>query len=315
MGVELVKQSGKREEWKFCGDLLRRELLENRGFLILDGDGVIFQSDSLYKPQLTTSNIVSALRAFETEGGIIGLATARSDSVVSYLRKEGIRLDGPLILEGGHVVIIEGIKTVFATEEYRMFVRNLRKMIVEAPFYRKSWEDVLIFTRDHKDAIAVCLGNKQWNGDYRATFWYSWKEERSLGAADEIVKQLVIPQITNIALGNGLTSDHFNVKLARMDNGLGILRIAYKQNGIVVSKEAAAQTIWNGLHVVYVADGEGDLGFESTTQKHKGKVIALGGSHDLTPDVPVFLHQADMRLANPGEFVRALQYATDLWKQ
>jgi hypothetical protein len=293
-----------------CGVLLKEYLFDRQGILMLDGDGVFFRSDCLEYPQYTTLDILEAHTRLEHLGGRIGLATARSEHAVRYLRNHGLRLDGPLILEGGHVVIIKGIKTILASDRYMAFISSMREEIQGERYFRDSWNEVRYLPQVESGDIAICHGNFQWNGDCRATLWYSWQEEEKLGEADHAVKRIIIPRILDIASAHGLSTDDVDVRLTRMDNGLGIIRIAAKIDGRVVSKEMAAGHIWNGFDPIFVGDGDGDSGFEDEIRRRKkGIIIALDGSHDLTPEVPEFIHKADVHLTGPAEYIQALNCA------
>lgn len=299
---------------KTCADLLVEQLFEKRGILILDCDGVIFQSTSLHEPLLTTTDVIETFGAFESAGGQMGLATARSDHAILFLRERGIQLAGPLILEGGHVVIVGERKTILASDAYREFIVELRQSVERQTFFNNSWADVVMASSKSRNSIAICHGDRQWNGACRATFWYDWRGESEPGAADLAIQQMVIPRVHDVASAIGLSENDYNVKLSRMDIGLGIIRVGANVDGVPISKEHAAEHIWDGFDVVYAADGAGDSGFERDIRtRHKGKVIAIGGSHDLTLEVPDFTDHADVRLSDPSEFVQAMKHAIQQW--
>ncbi len=295
--------------WKICGEMLAQNLFEKPGVLILDCDGVIFLSDSLDAVRVTTPTIISTLLAVEEEGGKIGLATARSKGVRKVLREYGFRLDGPLILEGGHVIIDGGKKTVLAPDSYQNFVAHVRENLGTYVTVRDTWQEVVDRPYDDRGTISICHGDGQWNGICRATFWYNTRGEATLGDADKEVEKNVIPHLQRIASLSHLSKDDYDIKLTHMDNGLGIIRLAAKIEGYPVNKGMAAQFIWDGFIPISIADGEGDAEFEAAVQQHNGKVIAVEGSHDLTPDVPQFISRADFRVRNPDELELALTYA------
>jgi hypothetical protein len=306
-GIERVEM---QRQWSL---LLKERLFDNHGILISDVDGVILRSDSLDKPEYTTPKILETYKRFEQLGGRIGLATARSAYVGQYLRHQGLRLDGPLIFEDGHVVFVKRKKIVLAPEAYKKFVFSLRNQMADEQYFRDTWEEVQLQPQRESGEITICHGNVQWNGDYRASFWYDWRSEKQYGEADNIVRQIITPRIHDIAQTCGLTADDFDVKLSRMKNGLGIIRIAAKIHGRVVSKEMAAELIWNGFDPVFVGDGDGDRGFEKDIQQRKrGIIVALGGSNDLTDEVPEFIEHANIRLDDPREYTQVLNVAMNM---
>ena len=296
--------------WQRCGDLLA-DLSKQSGILMLDLDGVVLRSRSLFEPQFTTWDMKDALQTYEGVGGHIGLSTARQEGVRTFLRSFGLRLDGPLIFEGGHVVMVGEKKEVLASDMYRTFVAKVRKELENEPFFRQSWSEVEKFQSGNPDTVVVCHGDRQWNGDYRATFWYDWRHEPTPGWADVVIGERISPRIHEIALSAGLSGDQFHIKLMRMKSGLGILRIAEQIDGVVVSKEMAAKHVLTGESLVFVADGEGDKDLELHIQNTRnGKVIALRETDDvMTPEISSFTKSADIQLANPSEFVQAVVYA------
>lgn len=149
---------------KTAGEILANHFLsQTNPQLLLDMDGVVFRSDSLHIPLLTTPDIIQTLQLLEINGIMIGPATARGMHVVNYLREHGLQLSGPAILEDGQKLVQNGIVEYLNHQNHQQFMRNLRSTLMQSAEFSPSWDHVRKVNQDGR--FAFCAGNFQWQGD------------------------------------------------------------------------------------------------------------------------------------------------------
>jgi len=146
---------------KKAGMLLANHfLLQKHPQLLLDMDGVVFQSDSLDIPRLTTPDIIPTLKLLEDQGVSIGPATRRGMQVIDFLRNQGLEISGPAILEEGHMIVQNGIVEYLSHPNQEKFMNTVKAAMEQDEEYLPTWSDTLAEIQSGK--FAFCPGNFRW---------------------------------------------------------------------------------------------------------------------------------------------------------
>lgn len=297
--------------WQRCGAIMAEYLrAQHNPTLLLDMDGVVFQADSLDVPRLTTPDIIPVLSYIEELGVRIGTATARSTHVVDYLRDLGLRLQGPAILEEGQVVL-SGEEAIHLTlPTHKDFMKTATDVLSAHTAFESTWEAVQENAR--KGTFSFCHGNYQWQGEYRSSFWFSYRGNQDID--HRTVAAVFEPTLRDIADLYGLAYEKdIAIATSRMAvNNLAIVTIKGQANGQPIHKGMAAEKLLQGSWI-FVADGFGDTSLAIETRRRtNGAVIGIEGNLDISNDVPEFLRSANAVLETPQDFVQSLQHTAYL---
>lgn len=294
------------KRWQQCGELIASHLSLGSP-LILDIDGVVCRADSLDRPELTTPAIITSVKTLENLGVKVGVATARGEHIVEYLRREhNLQIEGPAILEEGQVLIKDGNKEYLAVPNHPKFIADLRQEFMLDPRFQDSWRMVkMIF--ESSGAPTFCPGNFQWQGECRASFWFFAHGDKDRDR--QILTTIFESKLRKLAQKNELDYEKdLAVSVSRMSVGnLGILSIKGRVDGLPVNKGTAAEKLVQPW--VFAADGFGDTALAIVTKKFNGAVIGIEGNLDVSDEPPEFLKNADFVLRNPEELNLALSYA------
>ena|SRR3989344_3021627 len=294
-------------KWQLCGTLIANHLRSGNN-LLLDGDGVLLKPDSLDRPELTTPKIITPIKTLENLGIKVGVATARGGQIIDYLCNEyGLQMKGPSIIEDGHVVVSDGIRKNLASPNHSIFVADVRKRLLLHPEFQTSWNNVRTLSEVF-DMFAFCPGGFQWQGKFRASFWFFANGDKD---DHEILSEVFEPVLRILAQENGLGYENdLDVSVGRMSVGnLGILSIKGKINGESITKGTAARRLIQPW--VLAADGFGDTALATVTKKFKGAIIGVEGNLDVSNEPPEFLNSADLVLRDPEELAFALSHAAN----
>lgn len=273
--------------------------------LLLDGDGVLVDQDSLFHPTLIDPSIIPTLRLLEKQVINIGVATARSESFIDFLRANGLIIAGPQILQEGQVLYKDEQKVYFVSEAYKNFVRAVDRIIPKLSNWRTRWADVW-----SSDEPVFCNGNSQWQGDCRISFWFYEKNGIVHG---EKIKQRLDPIIEEVAKSFELRSGRdYIFSLSRMSlerysrNGdLGIMSLKAIREGLPFDKSVAASYL--GMPFVLVADGYHDAVLGYINKAHGGLNIGVEGNLDKSNDASNYMKLTDIRLGSVHEFTEAVR--------
>ncbi len=300
------------KQWQQCGVLMANYFRQGNA-LLLDIDGVVCKADALVNPELTTQEIIPALKKLENLGVKLGVATARGVQIVEYLRDEhGLQINGPAILEEGQVFINDGHKNYLSVPNHPRFIADVRHILKLQPTFQESWQQVRTLFESNR-ALTFCPGNFQWQGECRASFWFFAHGEKDNDR--EVLATIFEPILRELALENGIDYEQdLAVSVGRMSVGnLGIVSMKGKVNGLPVNKGTAAEKLTQPW--VFVADGFGDTPLAYVTKRRNGAVIGIEGNLDDSNEPPEFLRNADYVLSDPEEFAKALNYATICLKE
>ena len=290
--------------WKECGALMTR-YFKNGSFLLLDIDGVVCKADSLDYPEITTPRIIAPVKALETLGVKVGIATSRGHHIVEHLSFEhGLNLAGPAILEEGQVLVLNGEKKYLTSPNHLKFIKSIRRTLMMHPSFQSSWQ--MVKTRyETEGLVTFCPGDTQWQGECRASFWFFSNEK---GNEDELIRSMFQPTLSKLAVIHELDyKNDLSVSIGRMSVGnLGIMSIKGKKEGQPINKSAASNFLTDPW--IFVADGFGDTTLAFVTKNFGGCVIGIEGNLDDSDEPKSFLRNADYVLSNPQEFAKALEY-------
>lgn len=280
--------------------------------LLLDMDGVVMQGDSLHEPRVTNPHMIHALQRLEKLGIKIGCATGRSEHIVRFLRSQGLRLEGPAILEEGQTLIHNGVTEYLGHDNHRKFMKSINAAMTTHPEYSERWDKV---RRNY--SFAFCPGNEQWQGDCRSSFWFHYDKDSDPKYDAMIVAKLFAPRLQKIAEFYELTPDDLALSVYRMkpneNNGnLAIIGLKGRLKGEVINKATAAQKIKGSP--VFVADGFGDMPLAEEIKRRGGPVIGIKGNLDESNEPNAFLDLVGSKnvLENPSDFVTALYHTADI---
>lgn len=296
----------------YCG-LYLAEIFYNGVPLICDIDGVICKADSLDRPELISSQLIESLLLLESHGVAVGVATARGELIINYLRDEhSLHLNGPLILESGHLLIEGSEKKHLAGSHHKSFIEYVRKTLKTTAHFRNDWLAVQDDYK-HSGATAFCPGNIQWQGECRASFWFYAHGEKEND--QKLLAELFEPTVRYVAQSYGLSYEmdvSLTVNRMKINNNtegeqLGIISLKGKRNGVTIQKGTAAEqlkTPW-----VFVADGFEDMALADLTRSRNGAVVGIKGNLDDSDEPIQFLINADCILDNPDELAIVLYHA------
>jgi len=305
-------ENAKRDEVvEQAGELLADHLLaQSAPQLLLDMDGVIFHSDSLHSPKLTTPDIIPALLALEAQGIALGPATGRGPHVVKYLRESGLQLSGPAILEEGQTTIQNGVVLHLGHPNHIPYMANMRDVLRQDAEFLPGWNEVREATQ--RGELGFCGGNFQWQGECINSFWFEYGEDPLL--EDNVISTKIVPVLRKLATKHGLNFDrdvainHYRMQPSAENGNLSVVSIKGTSDGERIHKGTAAENLtgtWG-----FVADGFGDAPIAKVTKARQGVVIGIEGNLDITDDAPEFLQISDVVLKDPEEFARSLRHAT-----
>ncbi|HSX40843.1 MAG TPA: hypothetical protein VLF68_04500 [Candidatus Saccharimonadales bacterium] len=300
--------------WQRCGALMAEHFtLQQTPTLLLDMDGVVLQSDSLFEHRLTTPDIIPALADLEKQGVMLGAATSRSTPALDYLRGLGLAMQGPAILEEGQKFLQGEHEHHIALPGHKDFIDSVKETFTSHPRHAPSWQDVQNYAKEGE--MKFCTGNFQWQGELCTYFWFYYHNGSSYDR--EILQTVFEPTLQSLAYQQGLDFENdVAVGVSRMivDN-LAIVTIKGRRNGEPIHKGIAAQRFMRPPWV-FVADGFGDMPLAEFTKTHpQGTVIGIEGNLDVSDEVPQFLHHANAVIKNPDEFVQALSYTSTLLRK
>lgn len=297
-----------------CGVLLARHFLRGEP-LLLDADGVIVRSDALFSPRQISPSLVTVIKEIESLDIQVGLATARSEQFVEYLRAQGLRMQGPLILQEGQLLVADETRTYFVHELYRDFIHAAKSVVSKHSAWRESWYPV--WSSGLKDMV-FCPGNRQWQGDSRASFWFY--TDGDLERNTTMKEALLDPMIDVVGESFGLERNvDFTTSLGLLslaNHGkagfLGMVSIKGMRNGTSIDKSVAADLY--GRPVVFVADGVGDVQL-GKWNRGRGINIAIEGNLDVSSDPDRFYRLSELILRNPSELAMSLFHAARIIEQ
>lgn len=305
--------AGRESVVKNAGALLAHHFLSMQNpQLLLDMDGVILQSDSLDVPQLTTLDVIPALKLLEDQGVSIGPATGRGMHAVDFLRDQGLELSGPAILEEGQVIVQNGITSHVGHPNHEKFINTVRDIMKHNAGYVRSWNDVR--EKMQGDNFVFCPGNYQWQGTSTDKYWFHYTGEDLRDA--EIISTKFQPILRTLALQAELDYDKdvelrvYRMQPSAKNGNLAIITVKGKLDGKTIDKGVAAERLsgtWG-----FVADGFGDTPLAKISKIRSGVVIGIEGNLDIIKDTPEFLNSADIVLRNPAEFTKAIRHAVGI---
>ncbi|MFA9288853.1 MAG: hypothetical protein ACEQSA_03165 [Weeksellaceae bacterium] len=280
-----------QEHIEHVSDLLVNRIKEDQQIL-LDLDGVVLKSDSLQIADPTTFGMLPVLRDLEAKKVRLGLATMRGMHAISYLRKNGLQLQGDKIIEGGHVLLSDEGDHYLGHPNHRNFIQHATSYLENRPNYRKRWINVL-------KGLApglYCRGNIQWQGENRASWWINTDQtppEEML----EFFTRLLEPIAAHSDL---LLQRDVGISVSQMKKSpLGIIGVKGRLDGEKIDKSTIAQFIktpWS-----FVGDGFGDTNLCKETVRGQGIVIGVGGNLDRSDEVDTFMQGVTVKLQNPHE--------------
>lgn len=297
-----------------CGLAMAAHFLQGQS-LLLDGDGVTVKGDSLFEPELTTPDIIEAIRSVETSGVSVGVATARSSRFVDFLRNFSLDLKGPAILEEGQVVETSANRTLLVSPSHKVFVARVREVLKNHPNWRRSWREVQVHASNGNGELFFCDGHEQWQGDSRISFWFHavGSEERDFHIKREIIDATIKPVGESLGLTMG---KNYMTSLGRMtlehvgtSGHLGIISLKSAHNGHPVNKSMAAAFL--GKPYVFVADGEGDPPLGAYNLRNGGINIGIKGNLDISNDPSRFMRVSEYVMDDASSLARSLMVAAN----
>lgn len=271
--------------------------------LLLDGDGVLVKGDSLNRIKILDSGLLPALSGLEASGVKIGVATARGEHLVRWLRDQGLKLEGISIIEDGQAVIKDGRLEYLVPENFLQFVGRLRNRLQKKSLgWKETWRETEQFPK-----TSFCNGNHQWQGRARASFWF--KQTGSYSGDLQRLKAIFLKTIIGLAEDQGLEiGKDIGLSLVRMrTNDLAMLVVKHNQ----AEKANGAGYLPHGA--VLAEDGFGAINLGRIIKENGGGVIGIRGNLDISAEAGVFLREvADHVLNDPLELVKVLRIAKDL---
>jgi hypothetical protein len=273
--------------------------------ILTDVDGVLCQANNLDFPLVTSLPLIQQLRQYEHVGVSLGLATARSNHIIDFFRKEhGLRLSGPTILEEGQIVLNGNDKPQYLTHPHHpLFVHHLRNTMKMLPEFRHTWEEVS--DSDHaSDSPIFCEGNIQWQGASRVSWWFNSRPGKNATIMNEFFTPIIMATAQTFDIDPSL----FEMKLSETTYGLAYVRLIGRHpSGYPITKGLAATTYLNGNPRIFFADGPGDVDLAETTKANGGMVIGIRQTFDITPDIAKFFTLADITLNHPSALAMLLE--------
>ncbi|MGH7204278.1 MAG: HAD family hydrolase [Candidatus Levyibacteriota bacterium] len=273
--------------------------------ILFDIDGPLLDAKRSINRPVRRIPYHKPLSKLEAAGVSLGVATNRSTQhSISYLRKSGLQLNGPLITEEGQLTIHPNGKVAYLGHaSHPDFLVALKKELESHEAFESSWNTAKAKSAD--GTFAFTFGNYQFQGETRLSIWSPVIEEQE----EDVFLHRMEPVVQLTASAYGLVYERdieMEWKILKKKH-INVIGIMGKKDGQPISKGRAAETL-SGVWVFVGDGGKGDVEMAIETKSRGGLVIGI--TEDITTNSS-FLDRTDIQLT-PEDSLYVYNHAADV---